>query len=415
MSQEPKIAILTIGSELLCGDGLDTNSAWLSLRMSRLGLDCQLHISCPDDTSAIVSAIEYTAERVDVVVITGGLGPTVDDLTRAAIASYAGLPLELHEPSLEHIRGLFARFGRTMPESNVIQAELPRGARVLTNEVGTAACFALEHEGTLIYALPGVPREVYWMWDNHLSAELGVRGTGARAERTFRTVGISESALGERMQPIEAKGDMEVRYAAEESLGTIRVTLLAHTEDAAQQAWLQARELAGEHVCALGTDLLPEAVAALLVAKGLSVATAESCTGGRVASALTAIPGVSCSFQEGFVTYSNAAKTKHLGVPEALLAKHGAVSREVAEAMARGVRERTGSDLGLGVTGIAGPGGGSEDKPVGLVHMAVAGPGQGDLLHLRRRYPGTRTVIQTRATAGALDLIRRAAGAPQGP
>jgi nicotinamide-nucleotide amidase len=399
-------AILTIGSELLCGDGVDTNSAWFSRRLTRLGIDCVLHLSCSDDMDRMLEAIRFAAAHADVVIITGGLGPTTDDLTRQAVARWADVPLVLDEPSLEHIQGLFARFGRDMPESNRVQAEIPQGAQVLRNDVGTATCFRFEREGTLLFALPGVPREAYWAWDTHLQGPLRERsGSSPLAERTFRTVGISESALGEWLAALEG---VEVRYAAEESKGTIRVTLLAADQDVAQDAWLRAKELAGKHICALGNDLLPEALAGLLRAKRLTVATAESCTGGRVAAALTGIPGVSSAFEQGFVTYSNQAKTDHLGVAEQLFVDHGAVSKEVALAMARGVRERTGSSLGLGVTGIAGPGGGTDDKPVGLVHMAVAGPGEDDIVHLERRYPGTRQVVQSRATAGALDLIRRA-------
>lgn len=408
MTSAKRVAILTIGSELLSGDGTDTNSGWLSRKLALLGVECRLHASCPDDMDTIVSSLEHADSQAEILIITGGLGPTSDDLTRQAVARFAGVPLEMHEPSLQHIRDLFARFGRDMPESNTVQAELPQGARVLKNEVGTATCFSVAKGDTTIYALPGVPREVYWMWDTYLEADFAALG-GERAERTFRTVGISESALGEKLKPIEADEAIEVRYAAEETKGTIRVTFLTKAEDTAEAAFVQAQEIVGKHICSVGHVLLPEAVATLLMEKTLSVATAESCTGGRVAAALTGISGVSSVFQEGFVTYSNAAKTKHLGVPEPLLEAHGAVSEEVALAMARGVRERTGSAIGLGVTGIAGPGGGSDEKPVGLVHMAVAGPGDDDIIHLRRRYPGTRKLVQTRATAGALDLIRRAA------
>jgi nicotinamide-nucleotide amidase len=405
-----RVAILTIGSELLRGDGLDTNSQWLSRRVERLGLQVHRHASCPDVLEQIVDELAFSARGAEVLIVTGGLGPTRDDLTRAAVARWAGVELELHEPSLRHIEALFRRFGRDMPDSNRVQAELPQGARALTNEVGTATCFALEQDGCLVYALPGVPREVRWLWDAYLRPELGARAQRPQlAERTFRTVGISESALGEALAPVEARAGVEVRYAAEESKGTIRVTLLTADEAAAQDAWQEARALVGDHVAALGNDELPVALVALLRAAGLKAATAESCTGGRVAAAITGVPGSSWVFEEGFVTYSNGAKTARLGVPEETLADHGAVSREVAEAMARGVRERTGADLGVGVTGIAGPGGGSDAKPVGLVHFAVAGPGPDDLRHKQRRFPGTRDLVQTRATAAALDLLRQAA------
>ncbi len=401
----PRAAILTIGSELLRGDGLDTNSAWLGERLERLGIACVAHATCPDEQAAIVDALALACARVDLVIVTGGLGPTTDDLTRAAVAALAGVPLELHEASLAHIAALFERFGRTMSPSNRRQAEIPRGARVLTNEVGTAPAFALEHRGASIYCLPGVPREMRWLWSRYLEPELRLRGGRPLAERTFRTVGIAESALGERLDPLEVAAGVDVRYAAEEALGTIRVTVLAPDEELAQALWLRAKELVGAHIRAVGSDQLAEAAAGWLTARGLTLATAESCTGGRVAAAITAIPGASRVFGEGLVTYSNEAKSRLLGVPPALIAEVGAVSAEVAVAMARGARARSGAALGLGVTGIAGPGGGSAAKPVGLVHMAVAGPGEDDVIHRERRYPGTRDLVQVRATAGALGLV----------
>lgn len=400
-----RAAIVTVGSELLRGDGLDTNSGWLGARLERLGIIAVTHATCPDDEAAIVDALAHACARVDVVITTGGLGPTTDDLTRAAAATLTGVPIELHEPSLAHIAALFASFGRTMSPSNRRQAEIPRGARVLTNEVGTAPAFVVEHRGVPIYCLPGVPREMRWLWDRYLEPELRARGGRPLAERTFRTVGIAESVLGERLAPLEEEAGVDVRYAAEEGLGTIRVTILAPGEEQAQALWLRAKELVGSHVRALGSDQLAEAVVGWLVARGLTLATAESCTGGRAAAAITAIPGASVVFGEGLVTYSNEAKSRLLGVPPALIADVGAVSAEVAVAMARGARARSGAALGLGVTGIAGPGGGSAAKPVGLVHMAVAGPGEGDVVHRERRYPGARDLVQVRATAAALGLL----------
>ena len=295
-----------------------------------------------------------------------------------------------------------------MSPSNRRQALLPQGARVLKNEVGTAPAFAAEREGVRFYALPGVPREARWLWRKHLQPELSrLSGSRPQAERTFRTVGLAESSLSECLAPIEAEADVEVRYAAEERLGTIRVTLLCREEARAQELWLATQDLIGKYQVALGSDELPEAALGWLHARRLSLATAESCTGGRVAAALTSLAGASAYFKEGMVTYSNQAKTRQLGVPLELLEAHGAVSPEVARAMAQGARAQANADLGLGITGIAGPGGGSPEKPVGLVYLTLAGPGPDDLLELERRYPGTRTLVQTRATAGALGLLVR--------
>lgn len=404
----PRAAIIAIGSELLNGDGLDTNSQWLSRRLERLGFQLSFHLSCLDDEADIVAALAFAHERVDVIVTTGGLGPTNDDLTRQAVATFLGVELAEDAGSVTHIEALFASFSRTMPESNRRQALIPVGAEVLQNDVGTAPGFRAERDGTAIYVIPGPPREVLWMWDHRLFERLRDASGVIRAERTFRAAGIGESKLAELLAPLEADPALEVRYAAEEQLGTIRVTILTEGQDRAQEAWLEANRLAGPFVAAQGNDLLAEAVAALLHARGLTVATAESCTGGRVAASLVEIPGTSAIFGESYVTYSNEAKQRLLGVPAEVLEAHGAVSVETAHAMAKGVRRAAGADLGVGITGIAGPGGGSAEKPVGLVHIAVAGPGDDDLRHFARQYPGDRHLVQVRAAAGALNLLRQA-------
>ena len=199
-----RAAVVAVGSELVFGDGIDTNSAWLSRRLRGLGIDPRLHLSCPDDLDAIVDGLESAAGKAEVVLVTGGLGPTRDDLTREAVARFLGVPLVEHAPSLEHIAALFARFGREMSPSNARQALLPEGARVLVNEVGTAPAFAIERGPLLLYSLPGVPREMHWLWDRYLAAELRARSpVAALAERTFRTCEVPESKLGELLRPLE--------------------------------------------------------------------------------------------------------------------------------------------------------------------------------------------------------------------
>lgn len=407
-------AVVTVGTELTSGRRVDTNSAWLSRRLEALGFRVLAHHSCPDDEAAIARTLARAGDDARVVVITGGLGPTSDDLTREGAARLLGVPLEHHAPSWAAIQERFARFGRVATPSNRRQADLPQGARALENQLGTAPAFAFERGEVSYWALPGVPREMRWLWEQHLLPVLRARAPGERREWTFRTVGIAESVLGERLGAIEQEPGVEVRYAVEEALGTIEVTLLlpaADPEGPARLARLAdaARAALGEHVCAEGGETLAAGLARALVERRLTVATAESCTGGRVAAFLTAIPGVSDAFLEGVVSYSNQAKTRLLGVPAALIEAHGAVSEEVARAMAAGVRERAGTDLGLGVTGIAGPGGGSAEKPVGLVHLAAARR-DGRVLHLRRVFPGEREQVQVRAAAAGLDLLRRALG-----
>lgn len=414
MTTPLRAGIITIGSELTSGTRLDTNSAWLAKRLPALGIETWIHRSVPDHLGAIVQAFEETLPEVRVVLCTGGLGPTSDDLTRDAIASMMKVDLVLDPPTLETIEGRFRAFGRVMSPSNGRQAEFPRGARILATEVGTAAGFVVVHRQVPIYCVPGVPREMRWMWDRYIQPDLQALGGAPRAVRAFRCVGIAESALGERLLPIEQEPGVEVRYSVEEAAGTIEVRLLA---DAAERVDAEARVqalaerahalLGAHHVCATGEASLAEGVGALLLERKLTVASAESCTGGRIAAALTAIPGISAAFLEGAVTYSNEAKTRLLGVPADLIAARGAVSEEVARAMATGARERAGADFAVATTGIAGPGGGSPDKPVGLVHLAVA-TRAGAVHHVERRYPGDRDQIQARSTAGALDLLRRA-------
>jgi nicotinamide-nucleotide amidase len=414
MSTPLRAGIVTIGSELTSGTRLDTNSAWLARRLTPLGVEAWVHRSVPDDLPAIIKAFEETLADVQVVLCTGGLGPTSDDMTRDAVAAMLGVDLVFDPPAWEAIEARFRAFGRTPSATNRRQAEFPRGARVLPTDVGTAAGFVITHRGVPIHCVPGVPREMRWMWERYLEADLRALGGVARDMRVFRCVGIAESALGERLQELERTPAVEVRYSVEDTIGTIEVRLLVGAHEgqaaAARADALEARahELVGRHhVCATGEASLAESVGALLVDRRLTVASAESCTGGRLAAAFTAIPGISAAFLEGLVTYSNEAKTRLLGVPADIIEARGAVSQEVARAMATGVRERAAADWGVSTTGVAGPGGGSPDKPVGLVHIAVAGPG-GVVHHVERRYPGDREQVQARATAGALDLLRRA-------
>jgi nicotinamide-nucleotide amidase len=416
--KRPRVALLTIGSELTSGTRVDTNSGWLAKRMPALGLEGWLRRSAPDELGAIETAYREAAASCDVIVSTGGLGPTSDDITRDALARLLGVPLVLDEACLERLTARFARFGRTPSPSNRRQCEFPRGARVLVNEIGTADGFQLEVLGRPTYVLPGVPREMRWLFEKWLEADLRARGGVPRAERVWRIVGLPESTLGDRLAAIEAEPGVEMRYCVEEAHGTIECRLLLAgaegeerpaTEARADALAARAHDLAGrQHVCATGERGLAEALVELLIGRKLRVATAESCTGGRIAAALTGVAGSSATFLAGTVAYANEAKTRHLGVPEDLLAAHGAVSAEVARSMAEGALARSEADLAVSTTGVAGPGGGSPEKPVGLVHMAVARRG-GETTHVERRYVGEREQIQIRAAAGALDLLRLAA------
>jgi nicotinamide-nucleotide amidase len=409
-------AIVAIGSELTTGRTTDTNSSWLQRRLVALGVRCACVLVCPDDVPMMKDALAYASKRARAVIVTGGLGPTDDDLTRRAVAELAGVPLELHPPSLARIEAMFARFGRPMSPTNRRQAELPRGADVLENEWGTAPGFAIDLGEARLFAVPGVPREMKAMWERHLEpglARLAGVVPGSTVERALLTCQIAESALGERTADLVA-GDpgAEIMWNVNDEQGTINVTFIVRGEPAAARARadalvVQARERLGRKICAEGPITLPQRVVELLLAKNRTLAVAESCTGGRISSWLTAVPGVSRSLLEGLVVYSNESKTRRANVPPELIRDHGAVSPEVAQALALGAKATSGADYGIGVTGIAGPDGGSPEKPVGLVWFAVAGPGE-KVETVMRRLPGDRNRIQTLATSTALDLLRLA-------
>ncbi|MCA8921978.1 MAG: CinA family nicotinamide mononucleotide deamidase-related protein [Planctomycetes bacterium] len=403
-SLPPRASIVAIGAELLAGALVDTNSAWLSTQLEALGFDVVGHRTCGDQLPRIQTSVAQACAEAEVVILTGGLGPTSDDLTVSALAEALGSPLEFHPPTWAAIEERFAAFGRTPNAQNRRQAELPRGATVLPNEVGTAPGLRVELHGARVYSLPGVPREMRWLWAKWIEAELRELAPGATEEWIFRTVGLSESVLGERMAPVEALPGLVVRYNVEEALGTIVVSLRARDAAVVREAERLSRVAAGDYLCAEGDQTLAEALVADLARRGLTVATAESCTGGRVAAALTGVPGSSAVLLEGVVAYANVAKER-LGVDPALLAAHGAVSPQVARALAHTVQARAGTSLAVGVTGIAGPGGGSDEKPVGRVYFHAVGPEAE--LPLERTFGGERSLVQSRATAVALDLLRR--------
>jgi nicotinamide-nucleotide amidase len=419
------VAIVAVGSELTTGRVVDTNSAWISRRLMTAGLKPIYHVCVPDERPAVIQALREATSRAKGVVVSGGLGPTEDDLTRDAIAEAAQVPLEFHPPSLERIEAIYASFGRAMPVSNRRQAEFPRGARILDNDCGTAPGFSLDLWGARLWSMPGVPREMFRMWERWVEPELrafaGI-SEGSIVERTLRTCGIAESALGERVCDLVPRGDpeAEIAYCVKDDEGTILLTFTVRNsrdpEAAARRADSLAREAAerlGRKVCVTGTATLPERVVSLLVERRRTLAVAESCTGGRVSAWITAVPGASACFREGVVVYANEAKVKHASVPEELIARHGAVSAEVARALAVGIRANAGTDYGLGITGIAGPTGATPEKPVGLVHLAFAGPpatpgGAPVVAHVERRFAGDRGRIQVQATAAAIDLLRLA-------
>lgn len=412
-----KAAILAVGSELLGPDRLDTNSLRLTTIFERYGVELIGKSVVGDDEAAIAGELRHWMRGADLVVVSGGLGPTADDVTRRAAAAALARRIEISEVLVEQLRRRFASFGRDMPEVNRRQAEVIEGAELLENRVGTAPGVRLEEEQATIFLFPGVPGELEKMIELHLEPWLAERTQieGAPAEGLERWVikvaCLPESEVEQRIQPLyERHGRLAITVLA--SPGEVQLHLTARGPEQARRFTLkamreQAVRLVGEAVFAENAETtLESAVGELLAATGKRLATAESCTGGLLAERITRVAGSSGWFLGGVVSYSNQLKERLLGVPAELLAAHGAVSRPVALAMAEGARASCGSDWALAITGIAGPEGGSEEKPVGTVHLALAGPG-GELDHELRRFPGDRAAVRWQASQLALEMLRQ--------
>lgn len=403
--------IIAIGSELLTPDRVDTNSLWLTERLNAIGIDVRLKTIVGDDDLRLEEAVRDAVRRTDLLIATGGLGPTEDDITRKIFARVLGRPLVLDDTVLEGIRDRFRQFGLTMTSNNERQALVPRDAEVLPNARGSAPGLLIQHERTLIVLFPGPPREMMPMFSEQIEARLEKLSHGERIrKRVMRSTGIGESALDQRIAPIYGQYSNPATTILSKP-GEVEIHLTA-TSETAEMAEKLLDELAGRiedelfpAIFSHRGESLEEIVGLGLTVKGYTLATAESCTGGLVAKRITDVPGSSAFFLEGHVTYSNASKTRMLGVPDSLIAEHGAVSAEVAEAMALGVKEVSGATIGVATTGIAGPGGGSEEKPVGLVYIAIADDVQAEA----KPYTlfGSRSEIRERASQIALDLIRR--------
>jgi nicotinamide-nucleotide amidase len=373
-----KAEILTVGDELLRGEILDSNKSLLSERLLSLDIETRWHTSVGDDPADMTDAFRRAAGRSDVVLVSGGLGPTRDDLTMKVLGESFGLKLVLHEPSLAEIRAFFARFGREMAPNNEKQAWFPEGAEVLPNPIGTAPGALLEVEGTLFFCMPGVPRELERMLDEQVLPRLAARrpvGTVVRA-RLLRTFGMGESNLDDLLSDVAADGDVVLGFRTSFPDNYLRPVARGASPEEAERKLARTcdaiRARLGPLVYAEGETTLEAVVGELLQRGRKTLAVAESCTGGLLAERISAVPGASGWFRGGVVAYADAAKSALLGVPEAALREHGAVSEPVARAMAEGARGRFDADLGVATTGIAGPTGGSAEKPVGLVFVALA-------------------------------------------
>ena len=403
-----KAAILSIGDELMLGQTQDTNARWLAGRLADRGVPCVQFRVVPDDLPAQAAALRELAAVAQVVIVTGGLGPTDDDLTREALRVAMGdaNPLVLDAPSLEALDRWFTHRGRSMPDINRRQAMRPSGAECLRNDFGTAPGLRGTVGGSTIVCLPGPPREMEPMFDQFV---LPLLPKQAMATGVVHAFGQGESFLAERLgDRMHRERNPLVGTTASGSVVSARVRGRdAAAEPAAMQAELAAIEaLWKPFAFGRGTTTLAGALGAALRERGLTMALAESCTGGLAGSLVTAESGSSAWFLGGLMTYANEAKRDLCGVPEALIAEHGAVSAPVAAALARGVRERLRADWSASITGVAGPNGGSDAKPVGTVYIGVSGPGFESVR--RFKYPGERAIVRDRAAKTALVLLRLA-------
>jgi competence/damage-inducible protein CinA-like protein len=403
--------IIAIGSELLSPNRTDTNSLWLTDQLNRVGIDVKLKTIVGDDDARLEEVVKDAVKRSRVVISTGGLGPTEDDITRKVVARALGRRLSLDENVLEEIRARFQSFGVSMPERNARQAMVIDGAEVLPNPNGTAPGLYLEERDCSIALLPGPPREMKPMFENHVLPRIGkLAGETRFATRVLRVAGMGESAVDEKISPIYTQYENPQTTILFNS-SEIEIHLRAHgrtTEDAEallDHLSLKIEETLGKSVFAFRGETMEEVVGRRLAMTEFTLAVAESCTGGLIAQRLTSVPGSSKYFIQSVVTYSNESKTRLLGVDKKVIKEFGAVSQQVARDMARGVRHKAKTDFGLAVTGIAGPDGGTKEKPVGLVYIALADDAHTE--HKRFVLPGDRELIRWRASQAALDMLRR--------
>lgn len=406
-----KAEIISIGSELTSGQNLDTNSQWLSLRLAEMGIPVGWHTTIADDLEDNVQAFRVASQRARLVLITGGLGPTQDDLTRDAMAKLAGVELVFHPESLVQIEALFARFKRTMPERNRVQAYFPAGAEPIPNERGTAPGVWQRIGDCVLVAMPGVPSEMFAMFEKQVKPrllQLGFAG-GVQIQRKINTFGAGESAIEEKLFDLTRRGHVpEVGITASDA--TISLRILARAATVAEaQAQIDPveqiiRERLGSFVFGVEDEELQHAVIRLLGEKRQSLAVAESVTAGLVAHRLGQVHGASQWFRGGLVAYDNRLKVEMLGVPQQLIDDHGAVSPQVAEAMAAGCRTRFRVDLAVSTVGIAGPGGATAEKPVGTVYVGMAWDGGARSQSFC--WTGTRAEVQSRTAKLALNRVR---------
>lgn len=411
-----KAEIISVGTEILLGDIVNTNSQFLAKELAALGIEVYHQSTVGDNKQRLLECFDESLKRSDLVITTGGLGPTGDDMTKETAAEYFGQELELHKPSLEVLESFFVKTGKKMAKNNMKQVYFPKDAIVLKNNNGTAPGAILKKDDKSIIVLPGPPREMKAMFNESVKPYLQQFTKDMLVSKTLRLYGIGESNLElEILDIIDEQTNPTVALYAKELEVTIRVTAKAENEELAfeliKPVEEKIKDRVGKYVytegdvsVSEGESALEDAVSKLLVEKNLTIAVAESCTGGLVSSSLINYPGISSVFLEGCVTYSNEAKMKRLGVKKETLEEFGAVSEQTAIEMAEGVAKGLGANIGISTTGVAGPGGGTEEKPVGLVYTAIYINGK--TIVKKNIFNGDRRKIRLRATRDLLNELR---------
>jgi nicotinamide-nucleotide amidase len=407
--------ILSVGDELVLGQTVDTNSAWLSVQLAAMGCDVSAHATVPDDQPAIESAIRAAATQTDVLIISGGLGPTADDLTRQALAAVLNQPLELNEAWLRKLEMFFNRVKRPMSQNNRVQAFVPRGTKLINNDAGTAPGIDATYSSPggracRIFSVPGVPKEMKLMFEKGVAPQIASMGGGAVIlSRTLHTFGMGESAVGQMLGDLMKRGrNPSVGTTVANGLVSLRLNSRFENQRRALRELDETTELCrralGDLIFGENQQTLQMVIAELFASTESTVTTAESCTGGLLAKMITDVPGSSRYFQRGWITYSNQAKTDLLGVAPEMLAEHGAVSEAVALAMATGAKQRSEAKFALAISGVAGPEGGTPQKPVGTVCIALAAPN--GVTARTFNFPGDRETVRDRSAKMALSLLR---------
>ena len=399
-----KVAIVTTGDEIMSGNVVDTNSAWIADRCWMLGHKVVWHIGVPDDRRAIGEACKMASKKADTVFVTGGLGATVDDITVESAAAAFKKKMAFDEKIWGNIKSFFKRLGRECTPNNRRQAYLPKGAKPLTNKIGSAPGVMAKLGKATFFFLPGVPKELYHIFDNSIQPWLEKKSDKYH-QKFLRCFGIPEASFDERLKDIKLGN---VRLSFRVTFPEVKIKLVARGKNAAKEiasVEMEIRGRIGDYIFAENDITMETKIGELLTKKGLKLSIAESCTGGLISNMITNVSGSSNYFERGIISYSNRSKIEILGVKEELIEKYGAVSKECAVKMAEGVRQISGSDIGLAVTGIAGPSGGTAQKPVGTVHIAIST--KDGNLHKHLCKPRERTAFKIVVAYQALDMVRR--------